>query len=169
MWRSVYLVQSKSARTFRDKYQAYWAAWTERVLALPRGPSAAAASNTNTSSSSSSQRRADGHDILLTVIDQLVALSSMAVVNVRDAVTEAALCVSRGVLQSCATLKAEVETARRQIAAEESTKSKSVAKQNPKYQFCLQQEARAKKVPYFYIFCILTISGEFLCSDKENV
>ena len=136
-------MQAKTVRTFRDKYQAYWAAWTERVLALPRG---AAATSSNTSSS---QRRADGHDILLTVIDQLVALSSMAVVNVRDAVTEAALCVSRGVLQSCAALKTEVETARRQIAAEESTKSKSVAKQNPKYQFCLQQEARAKKV----IFC----------------
>ena len=132
-------------RTFRDKYQAYWAAWTERVLALPRGAAA-------TSSTSSSQRRADGHDILLTVIDQLVALSSMAVVNVRDAVTEAALCVSRGVLQSCAALKTEVETARRQIAAEESTKSKSLAKQNPKYQFCLQQEARAKKVMFQYCF-----------------
>jgi len=130
---------------------------------LPRGPSAAA------SNTSSSQRRADGHDILLTVIDQLVALSSMAVVNVRDAVTEAALCVSRGVLQSCAALKAEVETARRQIAAEESTKSKSVAKQNPKYQFCLQQEARAKKVPSFYTFCILTNFREFLYIDKKKM
>ena len=117
-------MQSKTTRTFRDKYQAYWATWTERVLALPR----------DNLTSSSASRRADGHDILLTVIDQLVALSSMAVVNVRDAVTEAALCGARGVLESCAALKVEAETARRQINTE--------AKQNPKYQFCLQQEAK---------------------------
>lgn len=143
-------MQSKTAHSFRDKYQAYWATWTERVLALPRDKLA---------SSSSASRRADGHDILLTVIDQLVALSSMAVVNVRDAVTEAALCVARGVLASCTALKAEAETARRQINAEESTKSKAVAKQNPKYQFCLQQEAKAKKVSVCLHVCHLWIDS----------
>jgi hypothetical protein len=113
----------------------------EKVLSLPRDSAAA-----GSSSSSSSNRRADGHDILLTVINQLVALSSIAVVNVRDAVTEAVLSVARGVLESCTALKAEAETARRQIAAEETLKSKSAAKLNPKYQSCVQQETRAKKV-----------------------
>lgn len=117
------------------------------MLALPR----------DNLSSSSASRRADGQDILLTVIDQLVALSSMAVVNVRDAVTEAALCVARGVLDSCAALKVEAETARRQINAEESGKSKAAAKQNPKYQFCLQQEAKAKKVTIKFVIVILLL------------
>lgn len=104
----------------------------------------------SSSSSSSSNKRLDGHEILRTVIDQLVALSSMAVVNIRDSVTEAALSLARGLLQGCAALKAELDTVGRQIAAEESQKSKAAARQNPKYQACVKQQEVASKVSIIY-------------------
>lgn len=112
--------------------------WTEKVLTI--------APATGGNGSSSSSKRLDGHEILRTVIDQLVALSSMAVVNIRDSVTEAALSVAQAVLQACAALKAELDTVGRQIAAEDNQKSKAVAKQNPKYLACVKQQETATKV-----------------------
>jgi hypothetical protein len=124
-------MQSKGGKSYRDKYKAFWVSWVERLLSLPREDGG---------------RRIIAHDILRTVADQLVALSSMAVVNIRDAVTEAALSVAQALLHACAGLRAKLETARRQIAAEESSRSKAAAQQNPKYQACLKQRDSAAKV-----------------------
>lgn len=99
-------------------------------------------------SMSSSSSSSLGHDILRTVIDQLVSLSSMALVNIRVSVVEAALCINQSLLQGgCSELRQVVATAQRQMAAEEANRSsKALAVQNPKYQACLKQRNSAAKV-----------------------
>ena len=85
------------------------------------------------------------------MIDQLVALSSMAVVNIRDSVTEASLSIAKSLLQSCIYRKNELVTVNRQILAEEGGvqgRSKSTAVQNPKYQACLKQRDTVHKVGF---------------------
>ena len=108
-------------------------AWVEKLLSLPR---------------ESGNKRILGHEILRTAVDQMVALSSMAVVNVRDAVTEAALSVSQAVLRACKALRVELETVQRQISAEEKGRSKAQAQLNPKYQACLKQRDTTNKVSF---------------------
>jgi hypothetical protein len=130
-------VQGKGTKSFRERYRSFWTALVEKLLSLPR---------------EGSNKRILGHEILRTVVDQMVALSSMAVVNIRDAVTEAALSVSEAMLQACAALRGELDTVRRQISAEEGNRSKAQAMQNPRYQACLQQRdtiTKVHKYPYF--------------------
>jgi hypothetical protein len=117
---------SKAKNLFRGKFQDFWVKWVERALALP-----------------SEAKKAPGLDMLRMAIDQLVSLSSMSVVNIRDAVTEAALSVARGLLAHCASAKNELETATRQLSAEEARTSKAVARQNPKYLACVKQKDMA--------------------------
>ena len=93
------------------------------------------------------------------MIDQLVALSSMAVVNIRDSVTEASLSIAKSLLQSCIYRKNELVTVNRQILAEEGGvqgRSKSTAVQNPKYQACLKQRDTVHKVGFNYYIVLYT-------------
>jgi hypothetical protein len=141
------LAQGKAGRSYRDKYRGFWVAWVEKLLSLPRERGG---------------KRVLGHEILRTAIDQMVALSSMAVVNVRDAVTEAALSVSEAVLQACGALRTELEATRRQIAAEESNRSKAQAMQNPRYVACVQQRDTVTKVTLWSaVLLILAVCSSF--------
>jgi hypothetical protein len=141
------LKQGKAGKSYRDKYRSFWVAWVEKLLSLPRERGG---------------KRVLGHEILRTAIDQMVALSSMAVVNVRDAVTEAALSVSEAVLQACGALRAELEATRRQIAAEESNRSKAQAMQNPRYVACVQQRDTVTKVTLWSaVLLILVVCSSF--------
>ena len=87
----------------------------------------------------------------------------MAVVNIRDSVTEASLSIAKSLLQSCIYRKNELVTVNRQILAEEGGvqgRSKSTAVQNPKYQACLKQRDTVHKVGFttyilYYILILL--------------
>jgi hypothetical protein len=131
--------------SFRSKFQSFWEQWTEKVLALPRDNTSNTGSSIFGTGAPAGSRKVNGLDILRNVVDQLVSLSSMAVVNIRDSVTEAALSVAKSILDGCANAKAEVITSQRQIAAAEIGKTKEQALQNPKYVACLKQQHLAKK------------------------
>lgn len=146
----VHMKQGKGSKSFREKYKSFWIAWVEKLLSLPR--------------ESGSNKRVLGHEIIRTVVDQMVALSSMAVVNVRDAVTEAALSVSQAVLRSCKALRVELETVQRQILADEKGRTKAQAQLNPKYQACLKQRDTSKKV---HLICCRVGTG-FTFQDWIN-
>jgi hypothetical protein len=117
-------VCSQSGSGFRDRFQSFFELLTEKVRALP----------VNT------QRKSlNATEILHTVVDQLISLSSMALVNVRDAVTEAALSIGQNLLHACGELKAQIAVAQRQISAEETmSKSGAALKTNPKYISCVK-------------------------------
>ena len=72
----------------------------------------------------------------------------MAVVNVRDAVTEAALTIGDSLLKGCVALREEVAVAQRQVSAEEtaSGQKNGAVRGNPKYMACVQQRDQAMKV-----------------------
>lgn len=80
----------------------------------------------------------------------MVSFSTIALVNIRDAVSEAAFCIANVLLSECQELKEQVEVAQRQMNAEEN-KSKGVAKQNPKYQAYLNQKNSSNKVLLYII------------------
>ena len=94
--------------------------------------------------------------MLRMVVEQLCTLSSMALVNIRDAVAEAALSVGASLLDCCRALKEELAVAQRQLAAEEAgrARSKSLASasaasaNNPRQQALIKQKDAATKVQY---------------------
>lgn len=91
-------------------------------------------------------KRVIGLDILRTVTELLIALSGIVLVNIRDVVTEASLSIGQAMISSSINLKTEIETLHRQMTAEETSRTKSVAKQNPKYQACAKQIESSRKV-----------------------
>ncbi len=103
-------------------------------------------------------------EILHTVVDQLISLSSMALVSVRDAVTEAALSIGQNLLHACGELKDQISIAQRQISAEETaSKSSAALKSNPKYISCVKLRDASfmvsNSVNAFYTFVICSYPG----------
>jgi hypothetical protein len=76
--------------------------------------------------------------MLKVVTDQLISLSSMALVNVRDAVTEAALTVGQRIVAGVVLLRGKMEVHERQMQAE-LHKLKAQAQKNPKFQAISKQ------------------------------
>eukprot|EP01034_Spumella_vulgaris_P026896 gene26896-33545_t len=115
---------NKNGTGFRARFQNFFELLTEKIRALPVN----------------SQRKSlNASEILHTVVDQLISLSSMALLNVRDAVTEAALSIGQNLLRGCGDLKTQISVAQRQISAEEAaSKSSASLKSNPKYISCVK-------------------------------
>jgi len=151
-------------RSFRDKYSSFWTLLANKLVALPE--------------ESSKSRRTSGTETLRRLIDQLVSFSSMSVMNIRDAVTEAALSIGKllqsnhfstypsacghhpcicmlgglgtGILASCKELKSQIEVAIRQMTAEDRG-SLSNKKSNPKYSAYQKQKESATKVTTYTV------------------
>lgn len=113
--------KTKASRSFRDKFDNFWIEWIEHIISIISS-SICESDNNNTTTSSTNitnnktktttttqtkSKKSYGLEILRTVIDQLVSLSSMSVVNVRVSITEAALCIAKGILKRCGMLKNE--------------------------------------------------------------
>jgi cohesin complex subunit SA-1/2 len=125
--------------SFRQRYVAFWEALCD-ILLNTEDEHVATKESLNT---------------LRLVTDQLVSLSSMAVLNIRDAVTEAALTVGQKATECCAGLRSRVDVAKRQLQAE-AGKQKAASKgatsaaagalqKNPKYQAIQKQSARLEE------------------------
>ncbi len=116
---------------FRDRFQHFFEVLAEKIRTLPVD---------------TQKKSLNSMEILQTVVDQLGALSSMAVVNIRDAVTEAALSIAEGVLRGCGELKDQISVAQRQIAGLEAAGEHKSAKANPKHAAVMKQRDQATKV-----------------------
>jgi cohesin complex subunit SA-1/2 len=83
--------------------------------------------------------------MLKIICDQLISLSSMAVANIRNAVTEAALTMGQAAVASSVGLRARCDSSKRQLRAEVSKlkgKPKVGAPNGPKYEAIFKQSAR---------------------------
>lgn len=87
----------------------------------------------------------EGLIMLKIICDQLISLSSMPVVNVRDAVTEAALTMGQTAVACSVGLRARCDSSKRQLQAEVSKitgKPKLGVLKGPKYEAISKQSAR---------------------------
>ena len=84
-------------------------------------------------------------DTLRRIIEQLTMLSSIAVVNIRDSITEAVLCIADALSDICNQLKQQIQIAERQLQSEASKKQQKDSN-NPKVKAFTQQRDDCKKV-----------------------
>lgn len=85
-------------------------------------------------------------DMLRRTIEQLTMLSSMAIVNIRDAVSEAVMCIADSLSDICNQLKQQVQIAERQLNTETTKKGKET---NPKVKAFTLQRDECSKVNLF--------------------
>lgn len=69
-------------------------------------------------------------DTLRVIVDQLVSISSIVVVNVRDVVTEAAMTIGHEIAVALADLRSKIQIANRQLNAESSKASSKTSKKS---------------------------------------
>ncbi len=96
---------NKESKKMRERFVSFWESLTNKIIAKDDG---------NTSQDSKAI------ETLQVITDQLVALSSMIVMSVRDVVTEASLTIGRKISSKLVDLRSMVKIAERQLKAETS-------------------------------------------------
>ena len=74
---------------------SYWDQLIEAILAMPSDTRKTSKGSSSSGGAAGKTSRDGPHDIIRRLVDQLVAFSSLQMVPIRDAITEAALCVGK--------------------------------------------------------------------------
>jgi cohesin complex subunit SA-1/2 len=122
------VVKQPKAISFRQRYVNFWQCLSDKLQ----------------SSEDEFVASKEGLMMLKIICDQLISLSSMTVVNVRDAVTEAALTMGQAAVTSSVGLRARCDSSKRQLQAEVSKlkgKPRLGVPNGPKYEAIFKQSA----------------------------
>jgi hypothetical protein len=156
---------SKQAKNMRSRFCKFWTLFTEKAVTL--------VSSNVSDDKNGTDETDDGLAIVRTVVEQLVSLSSMGLVHIRNVVTEAALMIGCQLVMSGRQLEDQLDVSRRLEQAEAKKGPNGGKRPSAKYtalkQQVKEQEATLNDIEALYMDIYAAVFVHRCCDASEEI